>query len=172
MKHPRDQHKINYQQGFTLLETIVALTVIVAAMTGPIALTTRGIFDAKFAKNKLVAADLAQEGLEIIRQCRDNNILQSRAWNFSMGAGDWQADVISSTLLQCPLAPFITGASLLRDGDSGLYNYVSGNSSMFTRRITISEPATDQMFVISNITWSEGGIDRVMTLQETLYNWR
>lgn len=171
MKHIRDQNKLTAPRGFTLLETIVALTVIIAAMTGPIALTTRGIFDAKFAKNKLVAADLAQEGLEIIRQCRDNNILKSRAWDFSMGAGDWQADVISSTLLQCPLSPF-TGAALLRDSNSGLYNYVSGNSTMFTRRVTISKPAADQMFVVSSVTWSEGGIGRVMTLQETLYNWR
>ncbi|MFY9462277.1 MAG: prepilin-type N-terminal cleavage/methylation domain-containing protein [Candidatus Sungiibacteriota bacterium] len=175
----RDSHHSHFNAGFTLLETIVALTVIVAAMAGPISLTTRGIFSAKFAKNKLVAVNLAQEGLEIIRQCRDNSVLLNWPGGYaSIGTGEWQADVLGNTLNSCPLSPF-TGAALSRDEGTGLYNYSTGAASLFTRKITTQinfdcggTAGSDRFCVTSRITWSEGGIDRVMTLQETLYNWR
>jgi len=166
-------------KGFTLLETIVALSVIVGAMSGPVTLTTRGIFTAKFAKNKLVAANLAQEGLEIIRQCRDNSILLNWPGGFaSIGTGDWQVDVLGNTINSCPLSPF-TATVLLRDEDSGLYNYSTGDDSLFTRRITTQinfdcdgSAGSNRFCATSRVTWSEGGIDRVMTLREALYNWR
>ena len=63
------------QVGFTLLETIVAFAVIFAALVGPVSLITRGLIDVTFAKNKLIALNLAQEGIELVRLTRDNNIL-------------------------------------------------------------------------------------------------
>lgn len=62
-------------RGFTLLETIVAFAVIFAALIGPVSLITRGLIDVTFAKNKLVALNLAQEGIELVRLTRDNNVL-------------------------------------------------------------------------------------------------
>lgn len=59
--------------GFTLIETIVAIALIIGAAMGPFTLTARGIFGSKTIKNKLVAANLAQEGIEIIRRIRDSN---------------------------------------------------------------------------------------------------
>src|SRR3989344_1181853 len=49
--------------GFTLIETIVALAVITSAIVGPFTLATKGILHVSFAKNKLVAANLSQEGV-------------------------------------------------------------------------------------------------------------
>lgn len=155
-----------FSAGFTLLETIVALTVIVSAIAGPVTLATRGIFNSKFAKNKLVAANLAQEGLEMVRKLRDDNVLAAQAWDLGIGIGDWQMDVLGSAL-----TPF-TGTVLLRDSASGLYNYSSGQNTLFTRRITITKPVADQTLVVSRVTWQDAEISRIMTLQETFYNWR
>lgn len=154
-------------RGFTLLETIVALTVITAAMAGPISLATRGILSAKFAKNRLVAANLAQEGLELVRKLRDDNILAKRAWDFGIGVGDWQSEVRGP-----PALSVYSGAVLLRDVTSGVYNYLSGTDTLFRRRITITKPVANQMAVVSEVSWTEGGIARTMILQEILYNWR
>ncbi|MEK7082176.1 MAG: hypothetical protein AAB915_00660 [Patescibacteria group bacterium] len=60
--------------GFTLLETVVALTVILAAVVGPVSLITRGLFNFSLSKNRVIAANLAQEGIEIVRLIRENNI--------------------------------------------------------------------------------------------------
>src|SRR3989344_3040419 len=63
------------KKGFTLLETIVALAVITAAVVGPVVLITSGLISFGFAKNKLIALNLAQEGLELVRAIRENNVL-------------------------------------------------------------------------------------------------
>src|SRR3989344_8747359 len=87
------------KRGFTLLETVVALGLIFSAMVGPVTLATRGIFFAKFSKNKLVAANLAQEGIELIRKMRDDNALSNPGqWDDDLDVGNWQADVFSSSL--------------------------------------------------------------------------
>jgi len=85
---------VGRSRGFTLLETIVALAVIMAAVVGPVALITRGIFSASFSKNKLIATNLAQEGIELVRTVRDNNVLCDTTngtttweWNRNPGGG-------------------------------------------------------------------------------------
>ena len=62
------------ETGFTLLETVVALTVILAAVLGPVSLVTRGLFTFSLAKNRIIAVNLAQEGLELVRLIRENNV--------------------------------------------------------------------------------------------------
>ena len=66
----------NSPKGFTLIETVVAVALIVGAVVGPLALVSQALFSAKSSKNKIVAAHLAQEGIEIVRHFRDSNILR------------------------------------------------------------------------------------------------
>src|ERR1051326_5311993 len=61
--------------GYTLLETIVALAIIVGALSGPVTLVATGLVSSQYYKNKLTAINLAEEGIETIRSYRDNNIL-------------------------------------------------------------------------------------------------
>ena len=61
--------------GFTLVETLVALALILAATVGPVSLITRGLADFSFSKNKLVATNLAQEGIELVRAVRETNVI-------------------------------------------------------------------------------------------------
>ncbi len=61
--------------GFTLIEVVVAFGIILAALVGPVSLIMRGLIDITFAKNKLIALNLAQEGIELVRLARENNVL-------------------------------------------------------------------------------------------------
>ncbi|MEK9147916.1 MAG: type II secretion system protein, partial [Patescibacteria group bacterium] len=81
------------ERGFTILETVVAIVVILGAVTGPFVLATRGILSSSASKNKIIAANLAQEGIELIRAVRDNNL----ACDYLDGGGTdgswaWDAD--------------------------------------------------------------------------------
>lgn len=169
--------------AFTLLETIIALTLIISAVTGPFTLATRSIFSAKFAKDKLTALNLAGEGIELVRAMRENNVLHTFDWRgagcgagttpycTNLADGSYQPDVFTvANGSQPPLA----GASpqLLRfDSVTGFYSQSSGSITLFTRVITISTPAANQMRVVSLVTWTQSGIDRQARLQEVFYNW-
>lgn len=61
--------------GFTLIETVVALSIILAGVLGPVYLITKSIATGPFSKNKLTALNLAQEGIELVREWRDNNVI-------------------------------------------------------------------------------------------------
>ena len=67
--------RFTFKEGFTLLETIIALSLILAAMVGPVTVVTRSIASFPSAKNRLAALNLTQEGIELVRLVRENNIL-------------------------------------------------------------------------------------------------
>lgn len=186
--------------GFTLLETMVALAVLMAALVGPVSLITRGIFDFSFTKNKVIAINLAQEGIELIRVVRENNIIcdflngpgVAREWNRDPDGGQLshttrEVSVSSNVTIACgtenlvtPRLPLSTGQKIKFDPSTGLYGY-NGQDTIFSRNIRIESPPTapdsgippnDQMDVIATVDWNERGITRNMVLKERLYNWR
>lgn len=60
-------------RGFTLIETIVAVAVLTAALTGPLVLAQRSLKATQEARNRISATYLADEGIEVVRSMRDNN---------------------------------------------------------------------------------------------------
>ena len=67
-------------KGFSLIETLVAITVLIGAIAGPLTLASQGIKAASLFKNQLIASNLAQEGMELVHAKRDSNILQNKGW--------------------------------------------------------------------------------------------
>ncbi|OHA08153.1 MAG: hypothetical protein A3B37_03805 [Candidatus Sungbacteria bacterium RIFCSPLOWO2_01_FULL_59_16] len=182
--------------GFTLVETVVALAVITGALVGPFLLSSRSIFNARYAKSRLIAANLAQEGIEIIRSYRDNNVLAEVPWDTGLAEGDYRIDVIcvgNPCSSDATRAPNFQSCSVVNcndpirfDAATGLYSYDSaGLPTGFQRTVTIDRQllnmaerfdpgvaAAQQMFVKSAVTWTDGRVSRTMQVEEILYDWR
>ncbi|MDP1690213.1 MAG: prepilin-type N-terminal cleavage/methylation domain-containing protein [bacterium] len=62
-------------KGFTLIETMIAITILTFAMAGPMFTAGRSIVAAQTARDQLTATYLAQEGIEYVRMMRDNEYL-------------------------------------------------------------------------------------------------
>lgn len=60
------------EEGFTLIEAMVSVTLLAVAIVGPITLAQRSIRVARDAKDQLTAEYLAIEGIELTRYVRDN----------------------------------------------------------------------------------------------------
>jgi prepilin-type N-terminal cleavage/methylation domain-containing protein len=63
------------RRGFTLLETLVAIAIFSVSLLGVLSLMASSITSTTYAKNKIIAGYLAQEGLEYMRNLRDTYVL-------------------------------------------------------------------------------------------------
>lgn len=65
------------QQGFSLVETLVAITILLVVIVGPMTISSQAAKSTSFASEQVIAFFLAQEGAEIIQKNRDDLLLTS-----------------------------------------------------------------------------------------------
>ncbi|MBX9907058.1 type II secretion system GspH family protein [Patescibacteria group bacterium] len=73
---------ISLQKGFTLMETLIAITILVTAIAGPMTIAARGLQTAYYSKDEMVAVFLAQEAIELVRMKRDQYALANSGSSF------------------------------------------------------------------------------------------
>lgn len=69
-------HLQQKNKGFTLIETLVALSIFVTSVTVLLVATGNGIQNTNAAQNRLTATYLAQEGVELVRAARDTYFMR------------------------------------------------------------------------------------------------
>lgn len=166
----RSKNQLNTKsKGFTLVEVLVALFVLTTAIVACLNAVNRGLSSTQNAKSKLIAANLVQEGIEVVRNIRDTNWLEQRTnpdllWDDGLSAGDWEVTYQSQSL-----SPYL--GRYLRINANGFYNYTIGTDTKFRRKITIQRIADDQLRIISGVEWQEKGKTYNLTAVSDLYNW-
>jgi len=81
-----------HKKGFTLIEMVVSIFIIVIAVVGILQVTSKYVQKTKFEKETYVAALLGQEAIEIVKNIRDNNWINSTTWNTGLADGDYEVD--------------------------------------------------------------------------------
>ncbi len=96
------RNNISYS-GFTLVETLVAVAIIMLAITGPFMSAERTVVVASIVRDKMTASFLAQEGVEYARALRDKVYLEGCYGNFSTCNSWWGNYTVGATygILQC-----------------------------------------------------------------------
>ncbi|MFT5832136.1 MAG: prepilin-type N-terminal cleavage/methylation domain-containing protein [Candidatus Paceibacteria bacterium] len=186
----------NAQSGFSLVETLVAITILLIVITGPLTLVSNSARSTNFANDQVMAYFLAQEGLEIVQSVRDNFLIprfdippaSGNAWNdftstsnsnvlrncFSTaGCGLDQATNASGAVRQYNCSDVsncrlhFNGA----DNQRSAYTHDSGvdTESRYTRVITMDEVSTGQVEVVSTVTWSSDGQRGTQQVQTVTY---
>jgi len=183
--------KYKNEKGFTLIETLVAITVLMLAVTGPLVISQKGLSAAGYAKDQMTAYYLAQDAMEYVRNVRDTNSVRGVT-----GIGDDWLSVVSGTLLPCnnttctvdtvPLSGVLSaGCSLsvcsLKKNDLGNFEFQYGHgfgiSTQFSRTVKIEKPsggplasADIEAKVTVMVTWPTlSGQTRNVTLVENLF---
>ena len=82
--------------GFTIVEVLIALALFSVAVVGVITIAAQGGIDTSFAKNRLIATYLADEGIELMRGMRDTAVLQARGSSLPSRTG-WNNFVVASS---------------------------------------------------------------------------
>lgn len=71
--------KLPSQSGFTLVETLVAITILLIVMIGPMTISSQTAKSSTFASEQVTAFFLAQEGVELAQKARDDMLVRSFA---------------------------------------------------------------------------------------------
>lgn len=160
--------------GFTLLEVILAITILTLAAGGSFVLIQQTVGSVSQVQSRLIASYLLQEGIEIIKNIRDSNWLKGNDFDNGLDAGDWEIDCSQSSLNSClPPCDYNNNNLHFLKIDGGFYNYSEGADTRFKRKITISkEPEEpDRLKVSVEVLWKERGKNYSIKSQEFLYNW-
>lgn len=184
--------------GFSLVEAIVSITIMVFAISGPLALSAQSLRASREARAEIEATHLAEEGIEMIRNIRDNNSAQDTSANKNA----WLDNII----VECSVNPCIIdvsdhsgggvwGSSTLRGCDATclssdeIYLYKNTNTGFYVQKSLSFGPswvktnytrlvkvdvidAATKVRVTSTVTYKgfNGGA-RTMVTSEELYNW-
>jgi|SRR6185295_6292436 len=161
-------------RGFTLIETFVAISVLLISLAGPLSIAATALKSAYVARDEITAFYLAQEGLEYAHAVRDENYLGSTPWLTTLdGCINKYCNVDFPNFIR---TIYNTSASVpaLYFGGNNLYNTTSGGTvSPFKRYMTITNVAgtDDEVIVRVTVSWVTAGISRSFTLSEHLFNW-
>jgi len=154
-------------KGFTILEAIFTFTIIVVGFSGVMTLILNTSRYSQINNYNLVAAYLAQEGLELVRNIRDSNWVDGNEWNYGIDNRSYIIDYNDNSLNSEISDPYLYI-------DNGFYSHDrSGAKTIFQRVIEISTCDTtgDCIIASSTVSWSDFGITRSITVSERLYNW-
>ena len=156
--------------GYTIVEALVAILILSIGILPSLSVILRANDFSLAIKNNLVAANLAQEGVEVVRAIRDANWLNGRSFDSGLSNGTYRVQWNSSALVvDSNPAPLI-----LIDGQ-GLYSYSSGMATVYTRKIFITKidpgGCNCELKVVAEITWLEKKRSRVITVEVHLFNW-
>src|SRR5437870_3817634 len=106
----------NQEKGFTMIEMIVAIAILVSALIVIYTAFAASYALAINASDRIVAAYLAQEGIEIVRNVRDNNWLSGNPnWNSSFTGSSCYRQ--NDTSYGCE-ADYQTGTSVQNSNDN------------------------------------------------------
>jgi prepilin-type N-terminal cleavage/methylation domain-containing protein len=186
------------ERGFTMVEVLVAVTLFSIAVAGVITAAVQGGININYAKFRLTANYLAQEGIELMRAKRDSYVIDNST-DFETGWNTFATEALSNCTLAGPCdidvtdvstpvvggtaplglryVPCVAGCSITYEsGVSGLGYY--GHSSLgtptpFTRRITVATfpSSPNELEITSTVTWLEGTNTQSVTISESLFNW-
>ena len=173
---------INKNKGFTIIESLVAITILVLAITGVASAIQTGISSYIFSKDQVIAFYLAQEGFEQVRNIRDENGLKNQNWLSSLSANSGDpcffgnactVDPVGSTVpTRCDAGP--GNCPVLRQNAStGFFGYdPSWPATIFRREIVLTQINADEISVLVTVDWSKGIVNRQFRARENILNWQ
>ena len=159
-------HPGKLNKGFTLIEALVALVILTLALGPALVLSSNISSTASVVRNNLIAANLSQEGVEVIRALRDANWFNVLSFDAGIADGIYRIEWNSNALISL-------GSNPPLKINAGLYNYSSGTDTKFKRTVTITKINSEELRIISDVTWTErGNRTRDVKVESHLFDWK
>lgn len=183
-----------YFRAFTLIEAMIAVTIVTLAVAGPLVAARTAISATMVARDQLVASYLAQEGIEYVRAVRDDAFLAAyQAGGTTISSVAWSN--FASAITQCHEPNICTfdpvqGAALplascpgnnctaplyrLANGIYTQQNLTGAQATPFIRTVQIKNvPNTDkEKQIVSKVEWNFHSSQYAVTVSDRLTPWQ
>ena len=181
------------QKGQTLVEVMTVMFVLAVGIMGALGLTSANVKNEHKNLTRLIASNLAREGVELARSLRDSNWLKGDLWDTGVGSDSEGCALVKDSFSSFEPLDCSTFGELRSDtyrvykDSNGMYlqnkngPQVGNTQTTFYRKINF-EPVCDAVpcswalkvgiRVISEVGWADKGDFRTLKAIEDLYNWR
>lgn len=153
MNFRRETNRAEHKRGFTVIEAFVGIAVLLIGVVGPMVLVNKNFQSARFSRDQITAYYLAQEAIEVVRQIRDDNLLNSRPWDENLNAcrtdqgGCLINGEVSDASGAVPWSKVWGCNPFCEDGDKVLFVDAAGR---FSHRTNLAEPTNFRRHVTMN----------------------
>jgi len=180
---------IHSRRGQTLVEALIALSILTTGFIGIVALLTKSFQLNRTTSNDTQATYLASEGIEIAKNIIDYDVYYGSSlpntddWgcSFDLTPGvptdyEFEYDTVPPSNCSGVLTPSLTARTdrLYFNPSSTLYSYSSFPPAVltdFTRDVRITAVSGNELDVRSIVTWSAGSQSNTITLEDHFYDW-
>ncbi len=178
----------NRRAGYSLVEVLVAVTVLLVALVGPLTIAAKGLQNANFARQQNTAFFLAQEALEGVQKYREDGAVEAfLSGGMPEGQGVWNKMSALANLnctAQNPCGIDVNNDfSIFRCGSNGRtcdiyrhetgrtrYNHtVAGGEKTSYRRELILDINPTRAMVRAIVTWGDSS-SKTVELSTYIYN--
>lgn len=165
--------------GFTLVEALIGIAILVMAVLAPLTIAQSGIQGARVAQQQTTATFLAQEAIEQAKY--------QIAYNLNTSAADWLSGLTQCASADCEVyAPRTSGSggTLFRTCSAGCTVYLSaagtlyrsnidGTPTPYKRAVRVTEVSAGREAKITvTVTWTGSNGPRTYTVEDYAYRWR
>jgi len=169
-------------KGFTIMEILVSIFILSIGLVGIYSLINQNIQVQYINKNDLIASQLAQEGIELVRNVRDKNWLifdtdgnqlHPFYYYIANSNGSQKTFIIDRTLNIADVDDINDTDAILKIDTNGFYNTNSGTNSIFIRLLeTTLDSTSSSTNIACTVRWKEKNKAHDHTVRTILYDWR
>ena len=158
--------------GQTLVELMIAMSVMSIGFLAVFAVLSQTLGMNKIVVTQYIAANLAAEGIEIVKNISDSNVVRGGVWNDSLSSDKFGVQYDTGTLGAMNKDWANRKLPLNFNPDTGIYSYDTGMPTNFVRTITINNISPNEIQVNSEVRWRDrGGVELNINLEDHLFNW-
>jgi prepilin-type N-terminal cleavage/methylation domain-containing protein len=182
-------------KAFTLIETIIAIFILVIAVTGPMAAAQNSLKASFLARDQVVAFYLAQDVIEYVKNQRDRSVLGSpskklidsslgyvrgknsntyKIYSIDSSGSSSNCDTINPNNNTISDAKE-TGscANPLKRNNDGYFRIDGNDDTKYRRLVSVKEIRDDEYEIVVEVMWDQNLFltERKVTVQENIFDW-
>lgn len=169
--------KLN-NKGFTIIETLVAIAILMIAIAGPLAASQKSLMASLNAKNQIIGSFLAQDAMEYLKNKRDSYVQTSSFGNWlstysvCTSSSPCSVDTYTDSFNSCtsPCAIYDRGDRYTPSSTGGSKKTIFNRKFYIDTSSSATSNSSKEVKVVVVVDWQDSNIASDVKLENQFYN--